>query len=137
MIYLICDEKDRKNTIPLRKFLKAQGFKVNIPLFSGDAETVHEAEKAHLSTCDAVLLFYGAGDEGWKFGRENDLKKMRAYRGDHPLPVSYTYLAEPATDDKEELIEFEEPNLINGLDGFSETEMNAFVEAVHGTLSIA
>lgn len=132
-IYLICDERDRKNTVLVRKFLRAQGFQVKIPLFSGDAETVHEAEKEQLTHCDAILLYYGEGDEAWKFSRENDLKKMVAYRGGRPLPVRYIYLADPVTDDKEELIEFEEPNLINALDGFSEVAMNAFVEAVHAT----
>ncbi len=129
-VYLICDERDRESTLSLRKFLKNRGLKVCIPLFEGDAETVHEAEKAYLTDCHAVLLFYGAGDEAWRFGRESDLKKMRAYRGGRPPPISYVYLAEPSTVDKQELITLEEPNLINGLAGFSEEALGAFVTAV-------
>jgi len=130
MIYVICDEKDRKNTIPVRKFLKGHDFEVKIPLFKGDAAAVREAQEEYLTTCDAIITFYGQGDEAWKRTIDNELKKIKGYRGDKPLLAHYTYLAEPADDDKEEMIEFEEPDLINGLEGFSEAEMDAFMQAV-------
>ena len=44
--------------------------------------------------------------------------------------ASFIYLAEPATESKQELIELEEPNLINGLQGFSDTEMLKFARAM-------
>ena len=122
-IYLICDHRDRPATIPLRKFLKAEGMNVVIPLFEGDAATVRQANQDILARCDAVILFYGAGDEAWKRTVENDLIKMKAYRDRKPLLAKYVYLASPSTDDKRELIELEEPNLILGLDGFAEDEM--------------
>jgi len=46
------------------------------------------------------------------------------------LLASYIYLAEPATESKRELIELEEPNLINGFQGFPEEEMLKFVQAL-------
>ena len=130
MVYVICDEKDRKKTIPVRKFLKGQDFEVRIPLFQGDADAVQQAQQEDLSTCDAIIVFYGEGDEAWKRSVDNELKKIKGYRGEKPLLANYTYLAEPVNEDKEELIEFEEPNLINALDGFSEAEMDAFMQAV-------
>ena len=45
LVYLICDERDRKATIPLRKSLKAQGFESNLPAFEGDAATVASRTK--------------------------------------------------------------------------------------------
>jgi hypothetical protein len=123
LVYLICDQRDRPATIPLRKFLKVEGIDVAIPVFEGDAATVRQANQDLLTRCDGVILFYGAGDEGWKRTVENDLMKMKAYRDEKPLLASYVYLAAPATDDKQELIELEEPNLIKGLDGFLEMEM--------------
>ena len=69
------------------------------------------------------MLFYGAGDEAWKRTIDNELKKMAGYRGGKPLPAIYTYLAEPRTDDKTDLIDMEEPGLIDGLDGFAEAAM--------------
>lgn len=123
LIYLICDQRDRPATIPLRKFLKAEGMNVVIPLFEGDAATVRQANQDISTRCDAVILFYGVGDEAWKRTVESDLIKMKAYREGRPLLASYVYLASPSTDDKQELIELEEPNLIQGLDGFAEEEM--------------
>jgi hypothetical protein len=51
---------------------------------------------------------------------DSELKKMAGYRGSKPPPTFYTYLAEPRTNDKDELIDLEEAGLINGLGGFVE-----------------
>jgi hypothetical protein len=131
LIYLICDEKDRKATVPVRKFCRDQGFEVSLPAFEGDATAVREAHQQLLTTCDAVILFYGAGEEAWKRTLDNELKKMPGYRGGKPLPASFTYLADPKTADKEDLIDMEEPNLINGIQDFSEAAMAAFVQAMN------
>jgi len=130
-IYLICDEKDRKATLPIRKFCRDQGFEIAIPAFEGDAAAVRKANQQMLSSCDAVILFYGAGDEAWKRTLDNELKKMPGYREGKPLLTSYTYLATPETSDKQDLIDLEEPNLINGLAGFSESEMGEFVQSIN------
>ena len=131
LIYLICEERDRHATIPLRKFLKGRRFDVQIPLFEGDAATVRQNNQDLIAECDAVILFFGAGDEGWKRSISNELKKATAYRA-KPLVASYIYLADPATESKRELIELEEPNLINGLPGFAEAEMLKFTNAIQG-----
>lgn len=131
LIYLICDDKDRKATVPVRKYLRAQGLEVAIPAFEGDATEVREANQKLLMACDGVLLFYGTGDEAWKRTVDNELKKMKGYRGGKPLLASYTYLAEPKTNDKEDLIDMEEPNLANGLGGFSEPVLSGFIQAVN------
>ena len=129
LIYVICDERDRQATIPLRKFLKSRGYDVEIPLFEGDATTVRRNNQELLTECTAVILFYGKGDEAWKRAVTNELKKASAYRGSTPL-ATYIYLAEPATESKKELLELEEPNLINGFQGFSDEEMLRFVHAL-------
>jgi hypothetical protein len=131
LVYVICDERDRQATIPVRKFLKGRGYDVQIPLFEGDAATVRQNSQELLAECDAVILFYGAGDEAWKRSIGSELKKATAYRAAKPL-VNYIYLAEPATASKQDIIELEEPNLINGLQGFSEAEMRKFLDAMDG-----
>jgi hypothetical protein len=130
LIYVICDERDRQATIPLRKFLKNRGCDVQIPLFEGDAATVRQNNQELVAQCNAVILFYGKGDEAWKRAVGNELKKAGAYRGPTSLLASYIYLAEPTTESKRELIELEEPNLINGFQGFSEAAMLNFVHAL-------
>ncbi len=136
-VYLIFDQRDRKGARDLRKYLMGQDYDVVIPLFAGDSETVRKAHRDHLATCDAVLLYYGEGDEAWKYTKDCDLNKMPAYRGGRPLPVIYTYAASPLTEAKEDLIDFGESSLIignreliNAIDGFSEAQMEPFVKAI-------
>jgi hypothetical protein len=130
LVYLVCDERDRKPTVELRKWLISQGMEVKLPLFAGDSTAVREANEHFLATCDAVLLYYGAGDERWKNAIDSDHRKIRAYRGTRPLLARTTYLAEPLTDDKQDKIDMEETALINGLAGFDPESMGEFLEAI-------
>jgi hypothetical protein len=130
LIYLICDAKDRKASIPLRKLCRQLGFEVALPAFEGDASQVRTTNQQLLASCDAVVLFYGAGDEAWKRAIDNELKKLAGYRGGKSLPAMYTYLAEPRTSDKEDLIDMEEPGLIDGLSGLAETAITKSMRAV-------
>jgi hypothetical protein len=130
LVYLVCDVKDRSPTVPLRKWLIDHGMEVKLPLFAGEATAVREANENLLATCDAVLLYYGAGDEAWKNAIDSDHRKIRAYRGAKPLPARTTYLAEPLTDDKQDMIAMEEASLINGLTGFDGDSMDEFLQAI-------
>lgn len=130
LVYLICDQRDRKAVLPLRKLLKEKGVEVEIPAFEGDAAAVREANQKLLVGCDAVILFYGAGDEAWKRTMDNDLKKMKAYRGGSPLLATCVYLAAPMTPDKQELIDLEEANLVDGTGGFAESQLATLLEAL-------
>lgn len=131
LVYLICDERDRKATIPLRKFLKNSGLETKIPVFEGEAAGVRQANQELLSQCDVAMVFYGAADEAWKRSVEIDLKKASAYRGGRALPI-YTVLAEPETADKRDLVDLEEANLINLLGGFSNDAMKPFLDGMGG-----
>jgi hypothetical protein len=128
-IHIICDVGDRKATVPLRKFLKTKGFDVSLPAFEGNATAVREANLLLLTNCDAVIVFYGAGDEAWRLTIDSGLKKMRGYRAGKPF-IRFTYLADPRTSDKEDLLEMAEPGLIDGLGGFSEGALDEFVRAL-------
>ena len=99
-----------KPRCPSASFAESTVLTVHIPAFEGDATAMREANQQLLTTCDAVILFYGAGDEAWKRTVDNDLKKMPGYRGGKPLLATYTYLADPKTSDKEDLLDMEEPN---------------------------
>ncbi len=65
-VYFICDEKDRKASVPVRKLCKQLGFEVALPAFEGDASEVRKANQQNLADCDVVFVFYGAGDAAWK-----------------------------------------------------------------------
>ncbi len=128
LIYLICDAKDRETVLPLRKLLRGRGFETKIPLFDGDAATLDLAKQDMLTQCNGVLVFYGKGDEGWKRAVDSDLLKSRAYRRDKAQLVKLTYLSGPVTAEKTEMIELEEPNLINGLEGLSENAVKTVLD---------
>jgi hypothetical protein len=130
LVYLVCDERDRKATIPLRKFLHCCGLECKIPVFEGDPAEVRKANQELLADCEAVLVFYGAGDEAWKRSVDAELRKAPSYRAGKPWTASYTYLSEPATEDKKELIHLEESNLIDGLSGFSTAAFEPFTRAL-------
>jgi len=126
-IYFVCDQLDRKPSVPVRKWLKDQSVEILLPLFAGDATSVRETNEAHLAACDLVLIYYGAGDEAWKAAIDSDHRKIRAYRGSKPLPPRFTYLAEPYTEHKQDLLDMDEPYLIDCIASFKEASMAEFL----------
>jgi len=128
-VLLICDARDRSATLPLRKFLLSQQLEVNIPLFDGDPEEIRQDLKENLQYCDALLLFYGEGDEAWKRSMLSEIRKVGKERV-QPFASKYIYLAGEATDDKEEMIELETPYLIDGLNGFEPELMQEFISTL-------
>ena len=132
LVYILCDERDRKATIPLRKLLKSQGLDSAVPAFEGDAATVRQSNQDLLAACDAVVIFYGAADEAWKRSVDSEIRKSAGYRAGKPPLAPFVYLAEPSTGDKTDLVDLEEPRLINCLAGFSETALTEFLSTVTG-----
>ena len=53
---------------------------------------------------------------------------MAGYRGGKLPPAVATYLAEPRTDDKQDMIDMEEPRLIDGLEGLAEPALTKFLQ---------
>ena len=132
LVYIICDERDRKATIPLRKLLKSHGLDSAIPAFEGDAATVRQTNQDLLAVCEAAVIFYGAADEAWKRSVDAEIRKSAGYRTGKPPLAAFTYLAEPSTGDKTDLIDLEEPHLINCMEGFSEAALAEFLATVSG-----
>jgi len=117
LVYLICDERDRKDSLPVRKALAARGHEVEMPLFEGDAAALQHAHEDMLKQCDAVLLFYGAGDEAWRRAVRSQLRKSAGYREGRPLLADFTYLAAPPTAAKADLLDLDEVHVLDALDG--------------------
>ena len=128
LIYFICDEKDRKASVPVRKLCKQLGFDVTLPAFEGAASEIRKSNQQNLASCSVVVVFYGTGDEAWKRTIDNELKKMAGYRDAKLPPMVATYLAEPRTDDKQDIIDMEEPGLIDGLERLAEPGLTKFLQ---------
>jgi hypothetical protein len=133
-VHLLCDARDRKDALPLIRRLR-DTVDVTLPIFTGDAAAVREANQSLLAACDAAILYYGAGDEAWKFHQQNELRRIRALRGDRPLPPEVLYLAAPVTEDKELLVGLGEPHLIDALTGVPEAVIATFLAGVTGNAS--
>jgi hypothetical protein len=129
-VYLIHDVRDResKAVSPVRKLCRQLGLKVLTPAFDGDAAMIRKTKEDSLANCDLVLLFYGAGDEAWARAMDVELMRLPGYRKRRPLPKALTYVAGPATPDKQGLVDDDEPDLINGLDGLSEAALTKAIK---------
>jgi hypothetical protein len=130
MIYLICVQQDRKQTMPLRKWLKGEGYEVSLPAFEGDAAALREVNQSLLRDCSAVLLFYGNGDEAWQRSVNMDIRRAPVYREGRPLPPPLTYLASPNSDDKDDMVDLEEPNMVDGRQGFAAELLLPFLQSI-------
>lgn len=129
LIYLICDQRDLKATVPIRKALAGRGHEIETPLFEGDAGTVSRANEEMLKQCDAVLIFYGASDEAWRRAVQSDVRKMKAYREGRPFLAEYTYVGAPSTPAKADLIDTG-ARVLDGVTGFTEESLGAFCRSV-------
>lgn len=128
LVYLICNQADRKQSVALRKWLRQNDIEVETPAFDGDAEAVRKTNENLLAKCSGVIVYYGTGSEAWKRSIDYDLKKMFAYREGRQLKARITYLADPPTADKEDLIDMEEPNLVTGFGDFEESKLSGFLD---------
>ena len=99
-IYLICDQRDLDHTLPLEDYLYEQGHEVVVPVFEGDEAQVRKDHEENLVACDAVLLYYGAGNELWLRRKLRELQKSAAFGRTKPLRAKAIYVAPPETPQK-------------------------------------
>jgi hypothetical protein len=130
VVHLLMCEADRSAAVPLLKLLRAAGLKVTIPVFVGDAASLREANTQLLAGCDALILFYGAGDEVWKFHQHNEVRKRSADTAARGGWSEWTALALPLTPDKEMLQALAEPGLIDGIAGWSAAVLQELLSAL-------
>ena len=129
-VLLLCDARDRKDTLPLIRQLRAHGLEVRLPVFTGDAGEVREANRQLVLESDAVLLYYGAGDEAWKYHQQAELRKLQGSPRERPLRASQVLLAPPLTDDKELLQALAEPEVLDGLAGLGDGTLAPLLSAL-------
>ncbi len=113
-IYVILAEPDLQASRALRDALEAADFSVLRPLFDGGPEAVREANMKRLLECDAVLVYYGSGSDGWKAAVDGELKRTRKQREGRPV---FTWLAGASTADKADLLGRD--RVIDGRAGFA------------------
>ncbi|MFK7855052.1 MAG: TIR domain-containing protein [Granulosicoccus sp.] len=129
-IYLICTEEDRKATVALRKQCRDSGLNVSLPAFKGDAAEVRAINEHQLANADTILVFYGMGDEAWKRSIDSEIRKLPGYRSNNKPFQTYTYLAAPSSCDKQDMIDMDEPNLIDAMSGFDQSQVDNLLQSI-------
>ncbi|MFP5285726.1 MAG: hypothetical protein ACLGI9_08310, partial [Thermoanaerobaculia bacterium] len=125
-IYLLCDQRDLDQTPQLEDYLFERGFEVVLPVFEGDEAQVRRDHEESLGLCDAVLLYYGAGNELWLRQKLRELQKCAAYGRSRPLRAKAVYVAPPDTLQKRRF-RTHEAAVIQQLQGFSPDPIEQFL----------
>jgi hypothetical protein len=104
-IYLLCDQQDLDATRPLE----------------------HEE---NLTSCDALLLYYGAGGELWLRRKLRELQKAAALGREKRLLARAIYVGPPATPQKERFRTLEAMLLREPDGGFARSALEPFVAEI-------
>jgi hypothetical protein len=98
-VYLICDEHDRDNILPLRDFLFDQGLEVVLPLFDGDEAEVRIDHEDNLRSCDAAVVYHGLSHDLFLRRKVRELRKIAA-SAEGRLRTQAVCIAPPMTPEK-------------------------------------
>lgn len=130
-VYLICDERDLTAIKPWSDFL-FQKYEVIRSMFDGDEAEIREYQDESLRTCDAVVIFYGAGNELWLRRKLREVQKSVGYGRTKPRPAVAICLIPPRTPEKEQF-RTHEAIVIPQWDGVSPDAWQPFVARLTGT----
>ena len=101
MVYLICDEHDLDNIVEIEDFLYDKGFEVIIPVFEGEQADIRLDHQENLKSCDAVIIYYGAGNDLWIRAKSREILKIAGYGRTTPLKHKAVILAPKKTASKQ------------------------------------
>jgi hypothetical protein len=127
LIYLVCNERDLDYTREVEDLLTDNGFEILLPLFDGDSAQLRQAHLDNLKICDAVLIYYGAGNYRWMGSMKSDLMRIPALSREKPLLEKIIYIAGPSDADKEKF-KSNDIDTINGLEGFKPGLFSQFIQ---------
>ena len=94
-IYIISDRRDEQAPTELGDYLYAQGFEVILPVFEGEESQIRKDHEENLSMCDAVLFYYGEGNELWLRQKLREVQKSAAFGRKKPIVIKAIYVAPP------------------------------------------
>ncbi|HSS51221.1 MAG TPA: hypothetical protein VLX28_19950 [Thermoanaerobaculia bacterium] len=129
-IYLLCDQQDEEAARTLEGFLFDRGFEVVLPLFAEDEAEARLDHEESLSSCDAVLLYYGEAGEPWLRRKLRELQKSAGLGREKPLLARGIYLAPPVTPQKERFRTLEALVLRGPAEGFSPAALDPFLAEI-------
>ena len=126
MVYLICDQRDLDHITELEDHLFDQGFDVVVPVFEGEESQIRLDHQDNLIACDAVLIYYGEGNELWMRSKHRELMKIAGYGRTKPLECKGVYLAPPQNERKARF-RAHDAIIIDGMDGLKEENLAPYI----------
>lgn len=98
---MICDQRDIENIEPVEEYLWSQEWEVIPSMFEGNEAQVRHYHQESLLDCDAVLIYYGQGNELWLRTQLRELQKAAGYGRSKPIGTKAIYVAGPETPQKQ------------------------------------
>jgi hypothetical protein len=128
-IYLICDQKDLEYVPEIEDYLYDQGFNVTLPVFEGDESQVRLDHQENLLNTDAVIIFYGLGNELWMRSKVRELMKIAGYGRKKPLVNKAVLIADPPANYKDRF-RAHGIAVLSATEGLPEDELQNLVEKI-------
>jgi hypothetical protein len=94
-VYIICDPADFAAMEPLSDFLYNRGLETIVPPMQGEQQALDDDHIQSLLICDAVLIYWGVGNEFWLRKKLRDLQKIAGYGRTEKFRARAVYVATP------------------------------------------
>jgi hypothetical protein len=126
-VYLVCDQRDLESTAELETLLFDRGYEVITPVFDGDEAQVRRDHEESLVLCDAVLVYWGHGNDLWLRRKLREIQKSAGFGRKAPFRAKAIYLA-PPDDPAKERLRTHEAAVLQGAGGFAPETFEPFFE---------
>jgi len=114
-LYMIFTEADLECTGDIRDVLE-EHYELQLPIFQGTPQEVREANQQRLTQTDKVLIYWGAGTDGWFASVMSEVEKAMAWRNGQPLSAVLQCIAGPTSAIKKDKLRKLKPGVVNALD---------------------
>jgi hypothetical protein len=128
-VYLICDYKDLEGIVPVYNHIFDRNWEAMLPAFEGDEADVRQDHQDNLCECDAVLIYYGSGNDLWLRTKLRDLQKMAGYGRTKPLLAKAIYVAAPENP-KKQMLRTNEAIVLKQFDAFTPATLAPFIDQI-------
>ncbi len=125
-VYFIADQRDADRIVPWCDALFDEQLEVLQPIFDGDEADLRAFHEETLSSCDACLVFYGAGNELWLRRKLREIQKSPGYGRTKPAPLVWIAQIGPRTPEKDRF-RTHEATVVSQWDGVSLAELRPFI----------
>ncbi len=126
-VCLYYHELDKEPVKPIYSHLLIQrSFKVKLPLKDAQSFSGHQQL---LQSSDAVLLYYGNGDDEWFGNLWQQIQRHTSTGLAKPILIRAIYAGKPMTEEKD-LLDSKDPIIIKNFDDFREETLAQFIERI-------